>query len=274
MNGFLQAGSQRPLIVAHRGSSKRAPENTFAAFDLAVASGADGIEMDVRLAGDGVPVVFHDSSLKRMTGEEISVTRLTARELGSVSIGRWFNRRFPKLLDPAYDNANVPTLEAVLSRLKEYKGVIYVELKCRADDAERTAKTVAELLSGSPLLPQFIVKSFELDTLPVVREMVPEIRTAALFAPKILSRVRKKKRLIEIALSVGASSLSLHRALVTGKFVRRAHSAGLGVAAWTVDKPRSVGRAVELAVDALITNRPGRLLAKRKEITRAYSAPD
>lgn len=271
MKDILSAGMQKPLIVAHRGSSRRAPENTCAAFDLAIAEGAEGLEMDVRLAGDGLPVVFHDSSLTRITGDEITVDRLTTGELAEVSVGRWFNHSYPRLADPAYENATVPTLESVLSRFEGYEGVIYVELKCRPEAAEQTAIAVTDLLSSSPMLKQFIVKSFDLDTLPVVRRVNPEIRTAALFAPKILRKVRRRKRLIEMALSLGAVSLSLHRALVTGKFVRKAHAAGLGVAAWTVDKPRSVGRAVEMGIDALITNRPGRLLAKRAEVARASS---
>src|SRR5687768_6527959 len=103
-----------PLIIAHRGASKHAPENTFAAFKRAIDAGADGIELDVRLAKDGVAVVFHDSTLKRIAGRKGKIEHYTSAELGSIDAGSWFNRYAPKLADPAYKNESVPTLAETL----------------------------------------------------------------------------------------------------------------------------------------------------------------
>ena len=118
-----------PLIIAHRGASKHAPENTFAAFKRAVEAGADGIELDVRLAKDGVAVVFHDSSLKRIAGRKGKIAHYTSTELGTLDAGSWFNRHAPKLADPEYKNESVPTLAETLEFLKGFKGLIYIELK-------------------------------------------------------------------------------------------------------------------------------------------------
>ena len=84
-----------PLVIAHRGASFDAPENTLAAFERALADGADGLEFDVRLAADGVPVVIHDATLRRTAGRQVSIASLSSSALASVEVGSWFNRRFP-----------------------------------------------------------------------------------------------------------------------------------------------------------------------------------
>ena len=84
-----------PRIIAHRGSSAHAPENTLAAFELAVAGGAEGIEFDVRLTRDGEAVVIHDADLKRTALSEGIVSGMTAAELAEIDVGTWFNRKHP-----------------------------------------------------------------------------------------------------------------------------------------------------------------------------------
>jgi len=84
----------RPLIIAHRGASARAPENTLAAFQMAIDAGAEGVEFDVRLAKDDVPVVIHDHDLKRVGSLNERVASLTSNELGRIDVGSWFNHRY------------------------------------------------------------------------------------------------------------------------------------------------------------------------------------
>src|SRR4051794_314397 len=85
-----------PLIIAHRGASAWAPENTLAAFEMAMESGADGIELDVRLSRDGVPVVIHDATLRRVGGRNKRVACISAAELTQVDVGSWFNAKYPE----------------------------------------------------------------------------------------------------------------------------------------------------------------------------------
>jgi glycerophosphoryl diester phosphodiesterase len=87
---------KKPLIIAHRGASALAPENTLAAFRRAIADGAEGIEFDVRLAKDNVPVVIHDADLKRVGARNGSVGEYTSAELGKIDVGSWFNRQKPE----------------------------------------------------------------------------------------------------------------------------------------------------------------------------------
>jgi len=255
-----------PLIIAHRGASKHAPENTLAAFKRAVDAGADGIELDVRLAKDGIAVVFHDSSLKRIAGRKGKIAHYTSTELGTIDAGSWFNRFAPKLADPAYKNENVPTLADTLEFLKDFKGLIYIELKCKEADTEQLAKAVTDVISNSKLLPQIIVKSFKLSAIPHVKRFCPSVRTAALFAPKIKNILRKDKHLLRLAEEAGADEISLHYTLATRKLMKKAAKRNIRVIIWTADNPRWIRRGIKLGLAAIITNDPARLLERRREV--------
>lgn len=255
-----------PLIIAHRGASKHAPENTFAAFKRAVEAGADGIELDVRLAKDGVAVVFHDSSLKRIAGRKGKIAHYTSTELGTLDAGSWFNRHAPKLADPEYKNESVPTLAETLEFLKGFKGLIYIELKCKEADAQRLAKAVCGVICSSKLLSQIVVKSFKLNAIPYVKRFCPSVRTAALFAPKIKNILRKDKHLLNLAEEAGADEISLHYTLATRKLMKKAAKRNLRVIIWTADHPRWIRRGLKLGLAAIITNDPARLLKHRREV--------
>src|ERR1044071_4382596 len=112
-----------PLVIAHRGASAHAPENTLAAFRRALEVGADGVEFDVRLSRDGVPAVIHDSTLERTGGRADKVSKLTALELQDVDVGSWFNRKHPERADQAFADERVPLLTQVLELLADYKGL-------------------------------------------------------------------------------------------------------------------------------------------------------
>lgn len=255
-----------PLIIAHRGASALAPENTFAAFQRAIDDGADGIELDVRLAKDGVAVVFHDSTLNRTASKEGRLANFTSLELRKLDVGSWFNRQTPKLADPAFKKEVVPSLAETLDFLKDFRGLIYIELKCKDADAERLSRAVCDAICGSPLLKQIVVKSFKLQVIPHIKALCPSVRTAALFAPKIMNILRKEKHLVNIANEIGADEISLHFTLATSKLMKKAEKQNLRVAIWTADSPRWIKRALKLGVGSIITNNPARLLAKRREL--------
>ncbi|HQZ95021.1 MAG TPA: glycerophosphodiester phosphodiesterase family protein [Pyrinomonadaceae bacterium] len=255
-----------PLIIAHRGDSFHAPENTLAAFQMALDAGADGVEFDVRLSKDGVPVVIHDADLRRTGRQSAKISELTAEELRSVDVGSWFNKRFPERCDPAFSKETVPTLAEVLKLLEQTSGPIYIELKCGIKDYETLAKAVCDVICKSPQLPQMIVKSFKLAAIPVVRFNLPEVQTAALFEPRILDLVRSKKHIITIAKELGADQLSVHTSLATRKFTTLTKAIGMPVTIWTADNEKWAGRCRERGIRALITNDPAKLLASRAKI--------
>ncbi len=259
----LKEINKNPLIIGHRGASAHAPENTLAAFQLALDVGADGVEFDVQLAKDGVPIVIHDSTLER-TGLRIErVADLTSKQLAKIDVGSWFNKNFPKKAKLEFANETVPTLSQALDLLKDTKGLIYIELKCGDAEYEPLAKAVCDTIRDSHLLPQIIVKSFKLAAIPLVRFYLPEVQTSALFEPTIMDFLRRRKHIIAIAHEFGAHQISLHYSLVTRKLIALATEAHIPVTIWTADDPKWKSRCAKLGIRALITNDPAKIIAVR-----------
>jgi Glycerophosphoryl diester phosphodiesterase len=255
-----------PLIIAHRGDSAFAPENTLAAFRKAVEAGADGIEFDVRISKDGVPVVFHDSTLKRISRREGRTSSFTAEELASVDVGAWFNGKYPARADEKFYGEGVPTLEKLLSFLEGYDGRLYLEMKGSRAEVSALTERVAEIIRRSEFLPQMIVKSFKLEAVAKIKTLLPEVKTAALLAPKILTLLKKQSRIIECAREHSVDELSLHYSLATKKLVRKASAEGFRTTIWTANHTMWVRRAAEIGIYAVITNNPARMLARRERL--------
>ena len=247
-----------PLIIAHRGDSAHAPENTLAAFRAAMDAKADGVEFDVQISQDGVPVVFHDYDLKRIASDDRRVFDMTAAELTSVDVGAWFGNRTG---NPAFAGERVPLLTSALDLLGAFGGRVYIELKAGEGDANALVAAVCRVLKTSPLLPRVIVKTFRMDLIPEVKQLLPDVKTAALFAPTIMDYLRRKKQIIALARTFGADELSLHRSLATKTLCSLAAEAGLPVTVWTADNPKWIDRAKSRGVHALITNDPAKMLA-------------
>jgi glycerophosphoryl diester phosphodiesterase len=255
----------RPLIIAHRGASAVAPENTVAAFRKALDAGANGVEFDVRLSKDGVPVVIHDATLLRTAGISERVADLTAEQLSHVDVGSWFNASNPALARPGFAAEGVPSLRSILRLLTGIPGPIYIEMKCETeDDVSPLVDAVCREIQDSSLLERLIVKSFHLGAIPRARAILPGVATAALFAPKVMRLLRKEKYLINIARELGANHLSVHKALISRQLVRKAERAGMPVTVWTVNTRRWIPRATKLGVFAVITNDPVKMLANRE----------
>lgn len=239
-----------PLVVAHRGASADAPENTLAAFSAAIDAGADGLEFDVQLARDGVPVVIHDTDLRRTAGVDKRVADLTSAQLGRTDVGSWFA--------PGFADETVPTLEQALHLLGDFHGLIYIELKCELHNFKPLAAAVGDVIRESPLLAQIIVKSFRLAAVPELRRLLPGVQTAALFEPSITTILRRREYIIAMAREFGATQLSLHYSLATPKLCALAALANLPVTIWTVDTPKWLTRCKKRNIRALITNDPKR----------------
>lgn len=254
----------KPLIIAHRGASAVAPENTLAAFRRAIADGAEGIEFDVRLALDGVPVVHHDSSLRRTGHSGVMIADRTSAELSRANVGLWFEES--EYWSHAYSDECIPTLAATLDLLRDFSGLIFVELKSEpGENIEPLVQAVCDVIRNSSISGRIIVKSFRLSFIPLFNSLCPDVRTAALFAPKVMTLLRKEKYLVDLAVELGADELSVHFSLATKKLMKKAAKHGLPVTIWTVGHPRWLRRAIKLGVNAVITNDPARLIAKRDE---------
>lgn len=248
------------LIIGHRGASAHAPENTHAAFARALHEGADGLEFDVRLASDGVPFVFHDSTFKRTVNIEGNADELPSTDLSQMWAGAWFNKRYPARAHPTFSFEQIPTLAQVFERYGTH--TLYAEMKC--EDAARQpalARAVVELIHKHDLTAHVIVKSFALGSLREVKRLAPEIRTAALFGRSWPRPLVPASRILSEATDCGADEISLHHSLLRTATVAAAHQRGFKVLVWTVNSAAALRRALRLNLRAVFTDYPGQMRA-------------
>lgn len=240
-----------PLIIGHRGAAGEAPENTLAAFELAMRQGAEGVEFDVHLSADGVPVVIHDHRLDRTTSGSGWVSRLSLLALKRLDAGSWYNRRFPGKARSRYAGLRIPQLSEALAWIREQNCLAFVEIKRGGDVyAGIEAKVLAEI-DRAGIAPLTTVISFDLPTLRKLREMDSEISLGIDFTRPLLALRRARE--------VAAASLLPHWAFASPRFVRRAHEAGLRVYVWPVNRPAAMRNKILDGVDGIVTNYPARL---------------
>ena len=240
---WLPVGGGRPRIIAHRGASADAPENTLAAFKLAREQGADGVELDVMRCRSGEVVVFHDDDLSRLGGRPDQVRQLTWDELRTVDLG---------------GGERIPTLEMVLEAIGSM--LLNVELKSPPTWGERFADDgLAEAVShivlkkgGRAVEERVLVSSFDPLLLGRFRLHAPRVATGLLFAADQARPYREAWA----APLLRPTAVHPERLLVDARAVRRWHQRGLGVNVWTVDDPAEIRLLAALGVDGLITNRP------------------
>jgi glycerophosphoryl diester phosphodiesterase len=219
---------REPLIIGHRGAPVVALENTLPAFEAAIAAGADGIEFDVRLSSDGVPVIIHDDTLTRTHGVRRRVAELTVDELRSFG---------------------VPSLRELFELMAENSLLLCLEIKSREPEL---AQSCCRMVREFEFAERIIIECFDLGVLRYV-----DLRKAALFEP----RMQTEQSVIDRSLAVGATVLALHHRMAKPSLVEKAKLAGLTVVVWTVDDPSWVATARSLGIAALITNDPARMLA-------------
>ena len=250
------AASALPLVIGHRGAAAVAPENTLHSFKRAMKDGADGIEFDVRLARDRVPVVIHDADLRRTGLRREAVASLPSTELCKVDVGTWFNLRFPALGRGDYAEARIPALADVFELFRESDATLYVEMKCVEAESHAIASAVAHLIREHGFIHRAVVESFTLNAIAEIKRINPEIRTAALFEPKILPPSPSRRKIFARALECQADELALHSLLITRRITEEATRRGMKTVVWTVDNPSWLARARRYGIHAVITNNP------------------
>jgi glycerophosphoryl diester phosphodiesterase len=260
--------ANQPLIIAHRGASALAPENTLAAFARSLEDGADGFELDVRLTRDGVPVVIHDATLRRTGLCEGVVSEMTSKEICRSSVGDWFNLTRPQLARTEYSREVVPTLDQVLRLFKVQhttdRSAIYIEMKADKSGFDSALPlSVVELIVQHDLLGKAVVVSFDLKAIAQIKTIDSSVRTGALFEPRrSAAKVVSGRPLIAAVVDCGADEILLHRLIATRRLVGLAAERDLRSVVWTVDDPKWLGRAERLGIHALITNNPAAMMLR------------
>lgn len=247
------ADSAVPLVFAHRGGSRLAPENTMAAFDRAVQEGVDGLELDVHLSRDGEPVVCHDRSVDRTTDASGAITAMTVAELARVDAGYRFvdgEGRYPF----RGQGLGIPTLREVVTRHSGHR--VIVELK--DDDARLTAATL-DVLREAGAVGRACIGSFHRGALADVRGREPGIATSAAQREVRMALYRSWFGWFPRAVPYQALQVPERREatqVVSPRLVRGAHRAGVVVQVWVVDGAADIRRLLGWGVDGIITDRP------------------
>jgi len=229
-------------------------------FELALRQRADGIEFDVQLSSDGVPMVIHDARLTRSTSGGGWVWEHRASVLRRLDAGSWFNRRHRLRARERYAGARIPLLTEVLHWVKARQCLAFVEIK---DYRPGVAARVIQEIEHADLWHLMRVVSFDMPSLQMAREFSEQARLGLDFSGRLLP-VRR-------ALALGAEALLPHWAIASRGLIRRAHRAGLQVIPWTVNYPLHMRRKILDGVDGLITNYPARLTDVLERIEQAQS---
>ncbi len=241
--------SSRPLVIAHRGAAHRCPENTAAAFEAAIRMGADGIECDVRLSADGVPVVVHDRTLERTAGSRGRVSGFTLDQLKRLDAG---------------SGERIPTLAETLE-LCRGRALMCIEFK-----SVESVDPVLRILEGEDPAA-FILCSFmprALKACAATRPDIPSLLITGSRNPNPFVRWREAFPLPAIR-RAGARGLSCHHGLLSPGRVNKVRKAGFGLVVWAAleeerKAPAWYAAALEFSPDAMVTTRPGRLVAYLK----------
>lgn len=249
-----------PLNIGHRGAAGEAPENTLASFELALRQGADGIEFDVHLSRDGVPVVIHDSRLNRTTSGSGRVGEHGAVALRRLDAGSWFNKRYPSRARSRYAGGKIPLLREALDWVRQRKCLAFVEIKQGGDTYPGIEAKVLTEIGRAGVARSTTIISFDFRTLRRVREMDARIALGIDFTRPLLAV--RRARLIR------ASSVLPHWTFVSRRLLRRAHRAAIRVMAWDLDQPAWIRRKIRDGIDGVITNYPARLTEIRAGLDR------
>lgn len=227
-----------PVIYAHRGASAQAPENTMAAFVLAIKQGAGGIELDVHMTKDGHIVVIHDEAIDRTSDGSGKVKDMTLSELLNFDFGCWFSQDF--------SGEKIPTLEQVMVRLSGWKGFLNIEIKAGDKGIE---SSVIALIDKYRMRERVIISSFNHYTLVNVKKLDDSIKTGALFMETLYAPW-------EYAKKIGACAIHPFYRAINKEIISECRLNGVDVNVFTVDRVQDIKELVEANVSGIITNVP------------------
>ena len=236
------------LVIAHRGASGHAPENTLAAFRKAVALGATFIETDLQLSRDAHFVAIHDGAVNRTTNGRGSVHDLSLARLQQLDAGSWFSSEFA--------GERIPTLEEILEFSKKNDVVFYLEMKPSGSWGGEHALIAALRETGE--IPRVVVISFDPSMVLNVHKIEPTVMTGLLYDGQVENPVDK-------AVESGARQLVVRGDLVTPALLVEARKKDLQIVCWTINRPAHMRLLIEAGVHGIMSDYPDRLVAALKK---------
>ena len=236
------------LIIAHRGASGDAPENTMAAFNLAWRQNADGIELDVHLSRDGRVMVHHDPSTGRLADADLIIANSDCDALQKLDLGRWKG--------PEFAGERMPVLEQVLAGVPPGKRVI-IEIKC----GPKIVPALVRLLEAPAFrMLDVTLISFDLDVLAACHNQLPTVPCFFIEEADSSNPKPYSEHLIQLALEQGFAGLDLDYKGLTKAFAQRVRQAGLRLLTWTVNDASYSSHLLACGVEGVTTDWPLRFL--------------
>lgn len=246
--GLAADSAKRPLVIAHRGGCKWAPENTMAGFAKSLQIGADGIELDIHRCKSGELVVIHDETLDRTTDGKGFVKDKTWDELKNLSAGKWFGKEF--------EAERLPLLTDVL-KLVDGKMIVNIEIKNAPVEYPGIEIDLEKVLKDYKYPDKILISSFDHELIRRVHEKTPQYEVAFLDAG-IVADVG------EYAGKIGAKAWNAGWSEMRSDAVERAHKSGLAVNVWTVNGEEKWNDVMKMKVDGIVTDDPEGLIGYLK----------
>jgi glycerophosphoryl diester phosphodiesterase len=223
------------MVIAHRGASADAPENTLAAMELAISKGADWVEIDVQETRDGEVVVIHDSDLKKIAGSGLKVFDSSLAELQNVDIGSW--------KDPSYSDQRIATLQQLLELCKDRINVL-IELKYYGQEI-RLEERVVNIVEAASMQDQIRIMSLSYPGIQKMKSIRPGWNVGLLASVTIGDITRLE-----------ADFFAVNANFANRAFIKHVHGRGRKVLVWTVNDPISMSAMMSKGVDGIITDKP------------------
>ena len=239
---------QHPWCIAHRGARNEAPDNTRSAFRCALNYPIDGIELDVQMSADGVPVLYHDRTLHRVGGGRRCIADLTYAQLQQLDWGGWFH--------PDFSREPLMTLEQLMTLLHQSPRLL-IEIKSHpGEQSSGHVQRLTEKVISVVTQPQYsdgqdrlLILSFDAEVLSLAHRLAPQYK-------KVLNLTGKEP--YEVAWDRDFLwAIDVHISKLTPPMVQKARSRDLQIMSYTCNGPRQVAKAMRLGIDAIITDRPG-----------------
>jgi glycerophosphoryl diester phosphodiesterase len=240
--------TNRPLVFAHRGAKRVAPENTIPAFEAAIRLGADGVELDVQYTSDGKLVVFHDLSLEKTSSGQGRVSAHTFDDLRTLDAGSHFS--------PEFAGTPIPTLDEALETAKG-KLLVNIELKTIEVSQSGLGPDVVEVVQRHGMVDDVVISSFNPFALRKSKTTGPKIEHALLLAADLAGWTRWGLTLRHSR----AEGLHPEKGMVTPEYMAAARKRKMPVRVWTVSEEAEMRRLAGLGVDAIISDIPDVALA-------------
>ena len=226
-------------IIAHRGASWLAPENTVASAKLAWEKGADAVECDIWLTKDNRIICSHDGNTKRTTGQDFNVSETTSKVLRKLDAGSF--------KDEKYKGEKLPFLEELIKTMPQGKELV-VEIKCKSEILPWLQKVINKYEKTG----KFVFICFDFQTITDTKKTFPGNKCYWL-----CSNGELLDKTFESVPGAGLEGVSLNYSLINGDVMKKAESLRLEVYSWTVDDPAEARRLIALGVKGITTNRPG-----------------